>query len=89
MLSLKERVKQLQTDLGASPLRHYVYNDLPFAIFCYRPEEEWVMRDEIKRLKTRVRQETQRQIAVVSLAELMWQSIDESEGLDAVRSRCV
>ncbi len=86
MLSLKERVKQLQTDLGASPLRHYVYNDLPFAIFCYRPEEEWVMRDEIKRLKTRVRQETQRQIAVVSLAELMWQSIDESEGLDAVRS---
>ena len=38
MSSLKERVKTLEVDLKASPMRHYVYRDLPFAIFCYPPE---------------------------------------------------
>jgi hypothetical protein len=28
-------------------MRHYVYHDLPFAIFAYAPDQEWVMRGEI------------------------------------------
>jgi len=81
---LNERIKQLETDLRTSPMRHYVYSDLPFAIFCYRPEHEWEMRGEIRRLMTRLN--GVRQTIAISLAELMWQSIEKSEGLKAIRT---
>ena len=81
---LKGRVKTLEADLKASPMRHYVYNDLPFAIFCYPPRQEWAMRREIGLLKTRLEKDTERVIATISLAELLWQAIDESEGMEAV-----
>ena len=42
------------------------------------------MRREIDLLKTRLENDTNREIAFISLAELMWQSVDETEGLDAV-----
>lgn len=82
--SLKERVKTLEADLKASPMRHYIYNDLPFAIFCYLPAQEWIMRGEIERLKTRLEKDTDRVVHYVSLAELLWHAIDESEGMEAV-----
>lgn len=81
---LKGRVKTLEADLKASPMRHYVYHDLPFAIFCYPPHQEWAMRREIGLLKTRLEMDTERVIATISLAELLWQAIDESEGMKAV-----
>lgn len=84
MSSLKERVKTLEADLRASPMRHYIYHDLPFAIFCYAPGEEWAMRHEIDLLRTRLEHETHRQVVTISLAELLWQSIDDSEGIEAV-----
>jgi hypothetical protein len=82
--SLKERVRVLEADLKASPMQHYVYHDLPFAIFCYPPQQEWAMRREVDLLKTRLENDTHRQVAFISLAELLWQAIDESEGLEAV-----
>ncbi len=82
MPSLKERVKTLEADLKANPMRHHIYHDLPFAIFCYRPDQEWLMRGEIERLRTRLEQDTHRAIVFISLAELMWQAVDDSEGLD-------
>jgi len=84
--SLKERVSQLETDLRAAPMRHYVYSDLPFAIFCYRPEQEWEMRSQIRLLKTRIENDRIRQVTTISLADLLWESIETSEGLNAVRS---
>ena len=81
---MKERVRTLEADLKASPMRHYIYHDLPFAIFCYPPEQEWVVRREVDLLKTRLENDTNRTIAFVSLAELLWQAIDESEGIRAV-----
>ena len=84
MSSLKERVKTLEADLRASPMQHYVYHDLPFAIFCYPPEREWAMRHEIDLLKTRLENDTNRQVVYISLAELLWQAIDQSEGIEAV-----
>lgn len=84
MSSLKERVRVLEADLKASPMQHYVYHDLPFAIFCYPPQQEWAMRREVDLLKTRLENDTNRQVAFISLAELLWQAIDESEGLEAV-----
>jgi hypothetical protein len=84
MLPLKDRVRTLEADLKAAPMRHYIYHDLPFAIFCYPPEQEWAMRREVDLLKTRLENDTNRKVAFVSLAELLWQAIDESEGIEAV-----
>jgi len=84
MSSLSERVRTLEADLKASPMRHYIYNDLPFAIFCYPPRQEWTMRREIALLQTRLEQETDRRVATISLAELLWQAVDDSEGMEAV-----
>jgi hypothetical protein len=84
MSSLRERVKTLEADLKASPMRHYIYHDLPFAIFCYPPEQEWAMRREVDLLKTRLENDSNHKVAFVSLAELLWQAIDESEGIEAV-----
>lgn len=81
---LKERVKTLEADLKASPMQHYIYHDLPFAIFCYPPEQEWEMRRETDLLKTRLEKDTERTVVYISLAELLWQAVDGSEGIEAV-----
>lgn len=81
---LKERVIRLESDLQAQPMRHYVYSDLPFAVFCYPPDKEWVMRKEMYRLKTRLENDTELRITFVSLADLLWQAVDESEGMGAL-----
>jgi hypothetical protein len=82
--SLRERVEILEADLKAVPMRHYIYNDLPFAIFCFPPRDEWAMRRQIGLLKTRLEQDTDRTVVTISLAELLWQAIDDSEGIDAI-----
>jgi hypothetical protein len=84
MSSLKQRIKTLEADLEATPMRHHVYHDLPFAIFCYPPQQEWEMRAEAGLLQTRLQAHTGRQVVFISLADLMWQAVDECEGLDAV-----
>lgn len=83
MLSLKERVDLLEKDLKATPPRVSVYGDLPFAILRYGPEEEWDVRREAKLLATRLGA-FGREVKFVSLADLLWQAVDETEGLDAV-----
>lgn len=84
MLTLKERIRTLETDLSASPMRHYIYHDLPFAIFCYPPQDEWTMRNELRLLKTRLENRLERKVVFISLADLLWQAIDDSEGMEAV-----
>lgn len=84
MSTLKERIRTLETDLKASPMRHYIYHDLPFAIFCYPPQDEWVMRNELRLLKTRLENKLERKIIFISLADLLWQAIDETEGMEVV-----
>jgi hypothetical protein len=65
-------------------MRHYIYSDLPFAVFCYPPELEWSMRNEIQLLKTRLEKDIRRRIGIISLADLLWQAVDESEGMEAL-----
>lgn len=84
MSSLKERIRFLEADLKAKPMRHYIYHDLPFAVFCYPPQEEWNLRREVNLLKTRIHNDTEREVVFISLADLMWQAIEESEGLEAI-----
>lgn len=82
-LSLKERIELLEADLKAVPMRISAYRDLPFAILRYDPGEEWLMRREARRLATRLAA-TGKEVQFVSLADLLWQAIEASEGLDAV-----
>lgn len=83
MLSLEERIELLESDLNAVPMRISVYHDLPFAILRYEPEREWDVRRQARQLATRL-QQTGKQVRFLSLAKLLWQVIDQTEGLDAV-----
>jgi hypothetical protein len=83
MTSLRERVNLLEQDLLAEPIRISAYHDLPFAIFQYPPEMEYRMRDELNRLGTRL-ENGGKGVRIISLAELMWEAIEKTRGLDYV-----
>lgn len=83
MLSLKERIKLLEEDLAAEPSRISVYHDMPFAILRYDPQDEWDFRHELSLLEVRLSKKG-RVTSVLSLADLMWQAIRETEGLDVL-----
>ena len=83
MLSLKERFDLLERDLVAKPIRISVHQDLPFAILRYDPDEEWEMRRQL-RLRAAKLASYGKEIVTISLADLLWDAIDKSEGIDAV-----
>ncbi|MCX8207897.1 MAG: DUF1788 domain-containing protein [Methanothrix sp.] len=83
MLSLKERIELLESDLTADPPRVSVYHDMPFAILWYRPADEWMMRREVNLLASRLRDHG-KNVRMISLAELLWEAIDKSEGMDVL-----
>jgi len=83
MSSLAERIDLLEADLKAVPQRVSVYHDLPFAILRYDPRDEWGMRRQVRLLATRLG-EHGRDVHVLSMAELLWEAIAATEGLDAV-----
>lgn len=45
------------------------------------------MRREMRLLKTRMEKDTGRRIVFISLAELLWQAVDESEGMNALTQK--
>lgn len=83
MSDLAARLRRLEEDLKARPMRHFIYNDLPFAVFCYRPSDEWTLRRELRLLQTRLAKEDV-SVHRVSLADLLWESVDRSEGMAEV-----
>lgn len=83
MLSLKERLELLETDLLARPSKISVYHNLPFAILRYDPWEEWELRNELRLLIRRLGSRG-KEVIEISLAELLWQAINESEGIDTL-----
>lgn len=84
MPSLIERLKMLEEDLKAVPMRISAYHDLPFAIFHYEPEKERQIRKEILLLATRLRNETNKRVYIISLADLLWKAIEEIEGIENI-----
>ena len=50
------------------------YHDMPYAIFCYPPEDEFDVRREVSLMRTRLGQKGKR-VTVVSLAELLWETV--------------
>jgi len=86
VLSLSNRIELLEADLKASPPAFIMARELPFAIFRYDPlvydENEWKMRDEVHKLATRTENDTGRKVRLISLAQLFWQSLSESESVE-------
>ncbi|MBI4586094.1 MAG: DUF1788 domain-containing protein [Planctomycetes bacterium] len=83
MSSLAQWIECLEADLKAAPPRISSYHDLPFAILLYDPKEEWELRRQITLLAARL-QSAGREVAFISLAELLWKSVEESEGIEAL-----
>jgi hypothetical protein len=83
MSSLKERIELLESDLKAVPSRISVYHDLPFAILRYDPADEWELRRETKLLATRLKA-TGKEVDEIRMSDLLWQAIEETEGLDEI-----
>ncbi len=83
MPSLAERIKTLEEDLLADPMRISAYHDLPFAIFQYDPAEEFTCRREIVLLAIRLGNRG-KVVTPISLGRLLWRTIEETEGLDAI-----
>lgn len=83
MLSLKERIKILESHLVPVPPTISVYRELPFAIFHYDPNDEWELRREVHLLATRLNNEG-KSVIIISLAELLWEAVDKTEGIDAL-----
>jgi hypothetical protein len=88
MLSFQDRLDLLEADLKASPPAFIMSRQLPFAIFRYDPfapdESEWRVRSEVQNLAIRVQNETGNRVGIISLAELFWQSILQSESIGAL-----
>jgi hypothetical protein len=80
-VELKERLATLETKLITPGQMLGNYADLPYAIYWYPPHQEWTMRAEIRRLAVRVHQKTEKEVITISLADLLWQAIDETVGL--------
>jgi len=84
MLSLKDHFRILEEDLISTPMRISAYHDLPFAIFCYDPNEEFACRKNIRLLSISLEQNHHKKVHFVSLAKLLWKAIYETEGLDSI-----
>lgn len=86
MLPLDDRFALLQADLLADPAAFIMARELPFAIFRYDPntaeESEWLIRRKVQLLATQIQNQTQQPVAILSLAELFWRSIQESEDIE-------
>ncbi len=81
---LKERLDKLEKIIITPGEMLGNYEDLPFAIFWYPPTEERKMRDEIRLLAIRIRAATGKEVVIISLAELLWQAIEQKVGIKAL-----
>lgn len=83
MTSFQDRIKVLENDLSSEPIRISAYHDLPFAIFCYDPKDEYLLRKEAKLLATRLENKG-KSIVTISLGQLMWEGIEKSRGVEYI-----
>jgi len=84
MSSLEDEFRILEEDLTSSPLRISAYHDLPFAIFCYDPWDEFLCRKKIRLLAISLEQNHHKHVTFISLAKILWKVIRETEGLEAI-----
>lgn len=87
MPSLDERLGLLLSDLRKGSPAINAYDDLPFALFQYDPEQEdereLAVRKKVERLRARLEREG-KPVAVRSLAPFLWEAIESARGKDAL-----
>ncbi len=77
MQSLDESIKQLESDLSARPMRIAAHRDMPFAIFRYSPQDEYVLRKQLRLLAIGLSQNHAIKVTFISLARIVWDTISE------------
>lgn len=82
MSELSSRLAKLERILELPDPRPEIsaYKDMPCAIFRYDPHEEWELRGEVSRLRTRLEQSAGKRITTISLADCLHDAA-EKEGL--------
>jgi len=65
-------------------MRISVYHDLPFALFRYDPWLEFELRKRVRLLAHSLEGNHHRRVTFISLAEILWSAIEQTEGLEAV-----
>jgi hypothetical protein len=79
---LEQSLRQLEQDLVSQPLRIAAHSDMPFAIFRYDPQEEFLLRKQLRLLSFSLTQNHHREPVFVSLSKLVWKVVDKYEGTD-------
>lgn len=82
MMDWKDRLTgQLEPVLAQADPRPAIsaYHDMPYAIFCYPPEDEFAVRQAVSLLRTRLEQAGKR-VTMISLLDCMQEAL-EAEGL--------
>lgn len=75
MASLAESIQQLEGDLAARPIRIAAHSDMPFAVLCYPPAEEFVLRKHLRLVAIKLNQSHGRSVTFISIARLVWDAI--------------
>ncbi len=81
-MSLPEHIQRLKRDLLVSPPRISAYRELPFAILLYPANEERQLRLNLRRFAAAIEHESDKRVAFVSLADLLWEALEESHGIE-------
>jgi hypothetical protein len=77
MASLDDSLRQLETDLIAQPMRIAAHRDMPFAIFRYPPQEEFILRKQLRLLAIKLSQNRALQVSFISIAKIVWDTVHE------------
>jgi len=80
--SWAESLEQLKSDLTARPMRIAAHQDMPFAIFRYAPNDEFLLRKQLRLLAITLQQEHGRTVTFVSLSRLVWEAVQAHGGTD-------
>ena len=89
VLSLSDRIRLLEADLIAIPHAFIMARELPFAIFrgtihSFRKKMNGLCGAKSRSLQFESKTRRDEKLALVSLADLFWESIRESEALDVL-----
>jgi len=87
MDSWKAGLARLEEELPPNPPLFRVHASLPVAILRYDPGDEWELQRQLGLLASRLHGRGRRLVRV-SLAKLLWESIDRSDPPDAFEKLC-
>lgn len=66
----------------AQPMRLAAHSDMPFAIFRYKPSDEFLLRKNLRLLAFSLSQNHHREAVFVSISQLVWDIVRQCEGTE-------